>query len=137
MSKLIKRPVQRPAIRESAQQIWLAGLGAFALAQEEGGKLFGTLVKKGHEVEKFNKTRVEKAVDRLAQARVDARRMIGRIRVPFDLGMSTALHRIGVPTRTEIVTLTKRVEELTRSVERAKAKPGKRATAKPAPVLGV
>lgn len=130
MRKTPKRPVRRPAIRESAQQIWLAGLGAFALAQEEGGKLFHALVKKGHTVEKFSKARVEKAVDRVAQARLDARRMIGRIRMP-GLGVGTALQRFGVPTRHEIVTLTKRVEELTKSVERAKAKPKKRAAAKP------
>ena len=57
--------------------------------------------------------------------------MIGRIRLPAGLGVGNALHRIGVPTRHEIVTLTKRVEELTRSVERAKAKPKKRAAVKP------
>ena len=35
------------AIKDSAQQIWLAGLGAFSKAQEEGGKVFDTLVKEG------------------------------------------------------------------------------------------
>ena len=34
-------------IRESAQQIWLAGLGAFAKAQAEGGKVFEALVREG------------------------------------------------------------------------------------------
>ena len=28
------------AVKASAQQIWLAGMGAFAKAQEEGGKVF-------------------------------------------------------------------------------------------------
>lgn len=130
MKKTMKKAVRRPAIRESAQQIWLAGLGAFALAQEQGGKLFYTLVKRGHEVEKVSKSRIEKAVTRVEQARDDAGKALGRLRVPFQFGVSSALHRIGVPTRGEILTLTKRVEELTRSVERAKAKPRKR-TAKP------
>ncbi|MEN9867996.1 MAG: hypothetical protein RL748_3586, partial [Pseudomonadota bacterium] len=35
------------AVRTSAQQIWQAGLGAFAKAQEEGGKVFTKLVKEG------------------------------------------------------------------------------------------
>ena len=35
------------AVRESAQQTWLAGLGAFSKAQEEGGKVFENLVKEG------------------------------------------------------------------------------------------
>src|SRR6187401_3086760 len=34
-------------VRDSAQQIWLAGLGAFSKAQEEGGKVFDALVKEG------------------------------------------------------------------------------------------
>lgn len=130
MKKTTKKVVRRAAIRESAQQIWLAGLGAFALAQEQGGKLFLALVKKGHDVEKVNKGRIEKAVSRVERARDDAGKALARLRLPVDFGVTTALHRIGVPTRGEILTLTKRVEELTRSVERAKAKPRKRA-AKP------
>ncbi len=34
-------------IKESTQQIWLAGLGAYAKAQEEGGKIFEALVQEG------------------------------------------------------------------------------------------
>src|SRR4051812_626481 len=34
-------------VKESAQQIWLAGLGAFSKAQEEGGRVFEALVKEG------------------------------------------------------------------------------------------
>jgi poly(hydroxyalkanoate) granule-associated protein len=132
MRKIAKQGMKRPAVRQSAQQIWLAGLGAFALAQEEGGKLFGTLVKKGHEVQKVNRARLQQVVTRVERARVDAGRTLGRLTTPFDFGTGTVLHRLGVPTRKEIVTLTKRVEELTRSVERAKAKPRKRAPAKPA-----
>ena len=46
-------------VRESAQQIWLAGLGAYAKAQEEGSKVFDALVKEGETIQK--KTR--KAAD--------------------------------------------------------------------------
>ena len=38
-------------VKGSAQQIWLAGLGAFAKAQEEGGKVFDVLVKEGATVQ--------------------------------------------------------------------------------------
>jgi len=38
-------------IKESARKIWLAGLGAFAVAQEEGSRLFERLVAKGEEIE--------------------------------------------------------------------------------------
>ena len=37
-------------IKDSAQHIWAAGLGAFAKAQGEGGKVFEALVKEGLQV---------------------------------------------------------------------------------------
>ena len=40
------------AIMEQAEQIWLAGLGAFAKAQEQSGKVYETLVKEGAALEK-------------------------------------------------------------------------------------
>lgn len=124
--KKTRKNLEPRTIRRSAQQIWLAGLGAFALAGEEGGKLFGSLVKKGQGVEKLNKSRLEKVFSRVERVgervRDNAGRAISRIGNPFDTGMSAALHQIGVPTRKEIVTLTKRVEELTRVVARSKAR---------------
>jgi poly(hydroxyalkanoate) granule-associated protein len=125
MKKATKH-LQPTTIRRSAQQIWLAGLGAFALAGEEGGKLFTGLVKKGQGVEKLNKTRLQRVFTRMGKVgervREDAERAVGRIGNPFDSGMTVALHQLGVPTRKEIVTLTKRVEELTRVVARSKGK---------------
>jgi poly(hydroxyalkanoate) granule-associated protein len=125
MKKPTKR-LQPTTIRRSAQHIWLAGLGAFALAGEEGGKLFTSLVKKGLGVEKLNKARLEKVFTRVGKVgervREDAGRAINRIGNPLDSGMTVALHQLGVPTRKEIVTLTKRVEELTRVVARSKGK---------------
>ncbi len=38
-------------LRRYTQQIWLAGLGAFSRAEEEGNKLFDSLVKVGEELE--------------------------------------------------------------------------------------
>lgn len=133
MKKATKRTVPAPVIRRSAQQIWLAGLGAFALAGEEGGKLFSTLVKKGAGIEKHNKARLEKVFSRVGQVRADAGRALGRIGNPLDTGMSAALRQLGVPTRREIVTLTKRVEELTRVVGRTRGKAKK--ARKPEPAL--
>ena len=37
--------------KKYTQQIWLAGLGAFSRAEEEGNKLFDSLVKVGEELE--------------------------------------------------------------------------------------
>ena len=40
------------AVKDSAQQIWLAGLGAYAKAQDEGGKVFDALVREGTSIQK-------------------------------------------------------------------------------------
>ena len=117
-------------IRESAQQIWLAGLGAFALANKEGGKLFNELVKKGYEVDKGNKARLHKMLGKVEKIRDDAGRAIEKVTSPFPGGVTTALQGLGIPSRKEIVTLTKRVEELTKSVERTRVKARKHAAPK-------
>src|SRR5688572_7675829 len=39
-------------LSESAQQVWLAGVGAFSRAQNEGTKLFESLIKEGLKLEK-------------------------------------------------------------------------------------
>jgi poly(hydroxyalkanoate) granule-associated protein len=123
MAKKIKKVVALPMIKESAHEIWLAGLGAFALAGEEGGRLFKSLVKKGEGLEKVNKARISKIADRVDGLKGDARHAMARVKTPIEAGMTNAMHRLGVPTRKEIATLTKRVEELTRVV--AKSRNGK------------
>jgi hypothetical protein len=56
-------------INESANQIWLAGLGAFSKAQQEGGKKFEALVAEGEKVQE----RIKVAADeRLAELREKA-----------------------------------------------------------------
>ncbi|MGE0351760.1 MAG: phasin family protein [Gemmatimonadales bacterium] len=117
-----KKAPKAPILKESAQNIWLAGLGAFALAGEEGEKVFSTLVKKGAGLEKANKQRLAKVLSKVGDLRDDAGRAIGKLTAPIDNATSTTLHRLGVPTRKEITTLTKRVEELTRTVERTKGR---------------
>jgi poly(hydroxyalkanoate) granule-associated protein len=131
MPKTIKKNGYVPGLRDTAQQIWLAGLGAFALAGEEGGKLFGTLVERGGHVEKMNKARVNRLLHK-AQKKADtvrgrAGRGLHRMAAPIDSGMTAALHRFGVPTRKEISTLTKRVEALTKAVEKGRRRPARAA----------
>jgi poly(hydroxyalkanoate) granule-associated protein len=111
-----------PMLKESAHDIWLAGLGAFALAGEEGGRLFRQLVKRGEGMEKVNKTRIHKLATRAESLQGDARQAVARLATPIEAGMTNAMHRLGVPTRKEIATLTKRVEELTRVVAKSKSK---------------
>jgi poly(hydroxyalkanoate) granule-associated protein len=113
---------KRMAVKETAQEIYLAGLGAVAVAGEEGSKLFVDLVKKGRALEKTGRAKVEDAVDQaMARARgirAEAQGAVAKVASPLDEGMTNAMHKLGVPTRREIQTLTRRVEELTRVVEK-------------------
>ena len=54
-------------VKESAQQIWLAGLGAFAKAQQEGGKVFETLVKDGLAMQRKAQTTAEEKIAEATQ----------------------------------------------------------------------
>ena len=125
-------------IRKSAHEIWLAGLGALTLAEEEGGKLFRTLVKRGAGMEATNKARLEKLIAKVKPIRQDAGARLQKVGVGMDNSMAAVLHRIGVPTRKEIQGLTKRVEELTHSLERPRArhkKPAHHKAAATSPVI--
>lgn len=98
---------------ESAQQVWLAGLGILTLAQEEGGKLFETLVDAGKQIEKV----MPSPAEALRDATANAESYWKRIQRIVDQQIAVALHRLGVPTKDEIDRLTKRIEQLTASIE--------------------
>jgi len=104
MVKKLKQPAGdggqfAAAVRDSANQIWLAGLGAFATAQKEGTKIFEALVKEG-----------ESAQRRAAKA---AEESWGKLEKVFEDRVGRALHTFSVPTKKDIDTLSHRVAELT------------------------
>lgn len=129
MAKLTKVTGRGLALREPAERIWLAGLGAFAMAEEEGSKLFATLVKKGRVIQKASAakldTRMEGVRERLEGLREIPEATIDRLNGRIDASMTSVLHRFGVPTKREIGTLTRRVEELTKSLEHRNRTPRK------------
>jgi len=105
-------------IAENAHQIWLAGLGAVAVAQEEGSKLFKTLVKKGEGFEQVGKERVDQARGAVNGVKVVAESYWETFERTLDDKVTTVIHRIGVPTKDEIDTLTERVEALTIAIDK-------------------
>ncbi len=129
MKKSSRKNLVAP-VKESAQSIWLAGLGALATAGEEGGKLFEQLVKRGEAVDKQNRSRVQKLIGKAGDLRDDAGAMFGtKVKKPLDRAAAAAMHKLGVPTRSEILELTKRVEALTRAVEKQAKKKASRSRA--------
>ena len=105
-------------IKTSAHKIWLAGLGAVAMAEEGGEKLFKSLVDHGEGLENRGMEQVDQLKEKVADATTKGKDALGKVGNTFDDAVGGALMRLGVPTRDEIATLTKRVEELTASVER-------------------
>ena len=119
----LKSIVETPIIaniRESANHIWLAGLGAYAKTQEEGEKLFQSLVKEGEKVEKQAKkiaeARFEEAKGKVVEFRGKAGQQFDRLEELFQERVAQVLNRLGVPTQEDIQELTKRVEALNESI---------------------
>jgi poly(hydroxyalkanoate) granule-associated protein len=122
------------AVRASAQQIWQAGLGAFARAQHEGKRGFTSLVKDGSALQKRARE-VEDTTGTVARAAERAsRRSIGSwgpLEQVFEDRVARALARIGVPAGSEIEELKHRIGELERMVaELAGQAPARKKTGK-------
>ena len=135
------------AVRESAQEIWQAGLGAFAKAQQEGTKMFEALVKEGEGLSKKTRSiaegrinevtgNVSKAASQISsKAQAQATEAWDKLEQVFEDRVARALNRLGVPTQRDVQTLSKRVEELTAKVAAmtgVKVAPRKAAAKKPA-----
>ena len=121
-------------VKESAQQIWLAGLGAFAKAQEEGGKVFDALVKEGENIQAKTRKMTD---ERVAQVAGKAAGTWDRLEQVFEDRVARALGSLGVPTKQDIDRLSKRVVELSAAVQaltegKPVAKAPARSVAKPA-----
>jgi poly(hydroxyalkanoate) granule-associated protein len=109
-------------ILESAHKVWLAGLGAVAMAEEEGGKFFSNLLEKGEKLEGKSKKQVEKARGTVAGMKTVAESYWETFGRTVDDQVTTVIHRIGVPTKDEIEDLTKKVEDLTVAVDNLRTK---------------
>ncbi|HSY27688.1 MAG TPA: phasin family protein [Burkholderiaceae bacterium] len=112
------------AVRTSAQQIWQAGLGAFAKAQEEGGKVFAKLVKEGTDLQKRTQKLAENKVSDVTgtvskmadNVSKQASGSWDKLEQVFEDRVSRSLTSLGVPSKKDIQALTKRVEELSKAV---------------------
>ncbi len=114
------------AVKESAQQIWLAGMGAFSKAQDERGKLFETLVKEGINLQKKTQGLAEDKINEVT-GRMSA--MAGtvsakagqnwdKLETIFEARTAKAMNKLGVPTAKDVAALTQRVDELAAAVAR-------------------
>jgi poly(hydroxyalkanoate) granule-associated protein len=115
---------------DSAQQIWSAGVGALARAQGEGTDLFEALVKKGMSLEAQTRKLANGKVDvvrgavedRVENVREKATDTWDRMEKVFEDRVQRALTRLGVPTREDLNSLSKRVESLTAELRKQNSK---------------
>ncbi|PHV37493.1 phasin family protein [Janthinobacterium sp. BJB304] len=128
------------AVRSSAQQIWQAGLGAFAKAQEEGGRVFSKLVKEGTEFQKRAEDKVADVSDSVSKLADGVGKQASgswdKLEQVFEERVARALATIGVPMQNDIAALHAKIDALSVQVAAlsGKAAPAAKpkAVAKPA-----
>jgi poly(hydroxyalkanoate) granule-associated protein len=116
---------------ESAQQIWMAGVGAFNRAQGEGSKLFEALVTEGMNIEKTTRKLAGGRVhavrdameDRVGAVRGRASDTWDRLEKVFEDRVQRALVRLGIPGRDDLTALSSRVDALTAQLRHSGSKP--------------
>jgi poly(hydroxyalkanoate) granule-associated protein len=114
------------AVKDSAQQIWLAGMGAFAKAQAEGGKAFEALVKQGVSLQRKTQAVAEERLGdvtgKMSAVASEVTSKAGaswdKLENIFEERTAKALGKLGVPTAKDVEALTARVEELAAAVSR-------------------
>jgi poly(hydroxyalkanoate) granule-associated protein len=118
-------------IRDSANHIWLAGLGAFAKAQQEGGKVFESLIKDGLHMQKQTQ---QVAEEKIAQATHTMGTLASqfteraggswdRLETLFEQRVAKAMHRLGWPSADDVAALHARIAALEQAL--ANTKPAK------------
>lgn len=111
-------------MKQSAQQIWQAGLGAFAKAQQEGGKMYESLVKEGSKLQETTLQAQAKVAEAAAKASAMASDMgqrasgqFDRLEGIFEERVAKALHSMGLPNAQDMADLQARVDALEAEVK--------------------
>ena len=126
-----KSPAQLPgAVKDSAQQIWLAGLAAFTKAQNEGGKVFETLAKEGLSIQRKTQAAAEEKITEATSKMANmatgittkATGQCDKLENIFEERVAKALNKLGVPSSKDVDALIARIDELNKNVQQLSAK---------------
>jgi poly(hydroxyalkanoate) granule-associated protein len=104
------------AVADSAQKIWLAGLGAFERAKSEGPKVFETLVEQGRTLGGKAREAADDAMKRVRDGAGGAGGRFDKLEQAVEERVTNSLRRLGVLTRGEVGDLSKQVRDLTEDV---------------------
>lgn len=136
------------AFAPPAQQVWLAGLGAMAKAQEQGSKAMETLLSDGLAFQRKSQAeaqqRLQEATERLGHLASDfgqnASGRVDKLEHLFEDRVAKALHRLGMPSLLDMQMLSERVAQLESQLQAlqgqaSKASPAAQKTAAKKPVV--
>lgn len=118
------------SVKDSAQLIWQAGLGAFNKAQAEGTKAFEALVKEGVSFQRKTQSAAEEKMTEATSKISDMASGISskatgqwdKLETIFEERVAKALNKLGVPSGKDINALIHRIDELNKSVQKLSAK---------------
>jgi poly(hydroxyalkanoate) granule-associated protein len=114
------------SVKDSAQQIWQAGLGAFTRAQAEGSKAFESLVKEGVSIQRKTQAAAEgkitEATAKMSTMATDisskASGQWDKLENIFEERVAKALNKLGVPSAKDVAALISRIDELNKAVQK-------------------
>ena len=118
------------SVKDSAQQIWQAGLGAFTRAQAEGTKAFESLVKEGMAMQRKTQAaaeeKISEATNKMSTMATDisskASGQWDKLENIFEERVSKALNKLGVPSAKDVEALIARIDELNKAVHKLSEK---------------
>jgi poly(hydroxyalkanoate) granule-associated protein len=153
MAKKESKAKQRVSdFTEQLDNVFLAGLGAFANAQKMGSETFESLVKDGEKFRKEASKKTEKLIDEVQDSvremrgdaeekaeglldRVRDRSKLTKLQSAFDRRVADAMDRLNVPSKNDIDKINKKLDKILKAIEPKATKPAtrKKAAAKKAP----
>ena len=157
MAKRENKAKQRVSeFTEQLDNVFLAGLGAFANAQKMGSETFESLVKDGEKFRKEASKKTEKLIDEVQDSvremrgdaeekaeglldRVRDRSKLTKLQSAFDRRVADAMDRMNVPSKNDIDKINKKLDKILKAIEpkakkpAARKAPARKAAAKKAP----
>lgn len=118
------------SVKDSAQQIWQAGLGAFTRAQAEGSKAFESLVKEGVSIQRKTQAaaeeKISEATAKMSTMATDisskASGQWDKLENIFEERVAKALNKLGVPSAKDVSALIARIDDLNKAVQKLSTK---------------
>ncbi|MBB6340256.1 poly(hydroxyalkanoate) granule-associated protein [Pseudomonas fluvialis] len=132
MAKVAAKKVEEKAtlltdVKHAARQIWLAGLGAYSKAGQEGADYLKDLIKSGESVEKQGKKLVTEQVEAandtvktgVSSVKEKVEVQLDKVEKAFDARVASALNRLGIPSKKDVTALSAKLDELSALLEHA------------------